>query len=117
MLEIVRHVMGADPKTRLVLIGDGPMRSAIERQAADLGLTGRVVFAGCRVDVTRLLLGAVDVFVMPSLREGLPLAGIEAQAARLPCVLSDAITCELDVLPQLIRRLSLATPASVSAGQ
>jgi glycosyltransferase involved in cell wall biosynthesis len=115
LLDIFREVADANPRARLLLIGDGPLRSSIERQASVLGLTQHVVFAGLRTDVPRVLLGAVDVFVMPSLYEGLPLAGIEAQAAGLPCVVSDAITRELDILPQMIRRLPLSTPASVWA--
>jgi glycosyltransferase involved in cell wall biosynthesis len=115
LLDIFRKVADANPRARLLLIGDGPLRPSIERRATVLGLTQHVVFAGLRTDVPRVLLGAVDVFVMPSLYEGLPLAGIEAQAAGLPCVVSDAITRELDVLPQMIRRLPLSTPASVWA--
>jgi glycosyltransferase involved in cell wall biosynthesis len=116
LLEIVRSVADSDPRTRLVLIGDGPLRPAIERRAAELGLTERVVFAGLRTDVPRVLLGAVDVFVMPSLYEGLPLACLEAQAAALPCVIANSITAETDVVPQLVTRLGLSQPASTWAG-
>jgi glycosyltransferase involved in cell wall biosynthesis len=117
LLEIVRRVADREPRTRLLLVGDGPLRPAIEQRVIELGLSECVIFAGPRSDVARLLLGAVDVFVMPSLYEGLPLAGLEAQAAGLPCVLSDSITRELDVLPQLIRRQPLSEPASVWADQ
>jgi glycosyltransferase involved in cell wall biosynthesis len=115
LLEIARRVLDFNPRTYLLLVGDGPLRPAIERRAAEMGLAKQVVFTGFRSDIARVLLGAVDVFVMPSLHEGLPLAGLEAQAARLPCVLSDTITRELDVLPQLIQRLPLSAPASVWA--
>ncbi|MBV9999234.1 MAG: glycosyltransferase [Verrucomicrobia bacterium] len=108
LLEIFRTVAKVEPSARLLLIGDGPLRTVIERRAAETGLAGRIVFAGARCDVPRLLLGAVDVFVMPSLYEGLPLAGLEAQAAGLRCVFADSITTELDVVPQLITRLSLS---------
>ncbi len=112
LLEIARCVADAEPRTRLLLIGGGSLRPAIERRAAELGLAEHVVFAGLRSDVPRLLLGAVDVFVMPSLCEGLPLAGIEAQAAGVPCVLADSITRELDTVPQLVTRLGLSQPAA-----
>jgi glycosyltransferase involved in cell wall biosynthesis len=115
LLEIFRNVAEADPRTRLMLIGDGPLRPAIERRVAELGLTERVVFAGLRADVPRLLLGAVNVFVMPSLHEGLPLAGLEAQAAGLPCVFADSITTELDVVPRLVTRLKLSQSSSAWA--
>jgi len=115
LLEIFRSVADADLRARFVLIGDGPLRPAIERQAAELGLAKHVVFAGLRSDVPHLLLSAVDVFVMPSLHEGLPLAGLEAQAAGLPCVFADSITTELDVVPRLVTRLRLSQPASTWA--
>jgi glycosyltransferase involved in cell wall biosynthesis len=115
LLEIFRSVAACDASARLLLIGDGPLRPKIERRVGELGLAEHVVFTGLRADVPRLLLGAVNVFIMPSLYEGLPVAGLEAQAAGLPCVLSDAIASESDVVPQMIRRLSLSTPASVWA--
>jgi glycosyltransferase involved in cell wall biosynthesis len=112
LLEIFRCVADADPRSRLLMIGDGRLRSAIEQRVAKLDLTARVVFAGLRADVPRVLLGAVNVFVMPSLHEGLPLAGLEAQAAGLPCVFADSITPELGVIPQLVTRLRLSDSSS-----
>ena len=115
LLEVFRSVANADPSARFLLIGDGPLRPAIEQRVAELGLAERVVFAGLRGDVPRILLGAVNVFVMPSLHEGLPLAGLEAQAAGLPCVFADSITTELDVVPQLVTRLRLSQSGSTWA--
>jgi glycosyltransferase involved in cell wall biosynthesis len=112
LLEVFRNVADADSRARLLLIGDGPLRPAIERRVAELGLAERVVFAGLRADVPRLLLGAVDVFVIPSLYEGLGLVCLEAQAAGLPCVIADTIPAEADVVPQLVTRLRLSQPAS-----
>src|SRR5262249_24533295 len=71
-----------------------------------------VRFLGVRGDVPRLLRGAMDVFLLPSRYEGLPLAGIEAQAAGLPCILSNTITEELDVGAGLVHRLPLSPPAA-----
>jgi glycosyltransferase involved in cell wall biosynthesis len=56
--------------------------------------------------------GAMDLFLLPSLYEGLPLVGIEAQAAGLPLVVADTVTSELEVIPALMRWISLAQPAS-----
>lgn len=80
----------------LLLVGDGEGRLAAERKVADLGLEGRVFFLGQRSDVDRLY-RAFDVFVLPSLYEGLPLVAVEAQRAGLPCFLADTITREIDV--------------------
>ena len=112
LLEVFRNVADADSRARLLLIGDGPLRPAIERRAAELGLADRVLFTGLRADVPRLLLGAVDVFVMPSLYEGLGLVCLEAQAAGLPCVIADTIPSEADVVLQLVTRLRLSQSAS-----
>jgi glycosyltransferase involved in cell wall biosynthesis len=115
LVQIAAEVNRRVPDMRLLLVGDGPLRPAIERQVVDLGLEGKVIFAGPRSDVPELMRGAMDVFVMPSHHEGLPLAGIETQAAGLPAVISDVITTELDVVPDLIRRAALSQPASAWA--
>ncbi|MBJ6984071.1 glycosyltransferase [Luteimonas sp. MC1750] len=76
------------PRLHVVLLGDGPERAALERQAQALGIAERVLFAGTRRDVPKLLPG-VDVFALPSLTEGLSIALLEACAAGLPVVASD----------------------------
>ena len=115
MLEIVREVVKTEPRTRLLLIGAGSLQPAIERRAAELGLVSYVIFAGLRSDVPRVLRGAVDAFVMPSLCEGLPIAALEAQAAGVPSFLADTISVETDIVSQLVKRLSLSQPADVWA--
>jgi glycosyltransferase involved in cell wall biosynthesis len=98
------------PDARLLLVGEGSLRPAVEGQARDLGLGPATLFAGPRRDVARLMLGAMDVFVLPSLYEGLPFVLLEAQAAGLPCVLADGISGEADVVPPLLTRLPLSAP-------
>jgi glycosyltransferase involved in cell wall biosynthesis len=99
----------------LLLVGDGSYRPVIKDKIQQMGLTPYVIFAGLRSDVPRLMLGAMDIFILPSLYEGLPVVGIEAQAANLPFILSDVITEELDRVKPLIHRISLSQPASVWA--
>lgn len=70
---------------RLTVIGDGPERAALEALANDLGVTGQVFWAGHRCDVESLL-PAFDLFVQPSLHEGMPNTVLEAQACGLPVV-------------------------------
>lgn len=107
LVEIASEVVKKEPKMRLLLIGDGKLRSVIEQKVAQLGLTDHVIFAGIRSDIPRLMLGAMDVFILPSLHEGLPVVGIEAQAAGLPFILSDVITPEVDLVNPLLHRISL----------
>jgi glycosyltransferase involved in cell wall biosynthesis len=115
LLDIAWAVAKREPNMHLLLVGDGPLRPDIEQKVAQLGLTDKVIFAGERSDVSQLMLSAMDVFVLPSSHEGLPLVGMEVQAAGLPFVLSDNITQEVDVVKPLIKRLSLSQPADVWA--
>lgn len=113
LLEIFAEVAKREPQSYLLLVGEGPLRSSIEQQAFQMGLRNRIIFAGSRPDVYKLMLGAMDVFLFPSLCEGLGLVLIEAQAAGLPCLISDVIPEEADVVHPLIQRLSLLRPANV----
>ena len=90
LLRIAEQGTRVEPRFVFIVVGDGPLREEIERSARDRGLEDRFRFTGIRCDVAHLL-RASDVFVMPSHYEGLPLAYLEAQAAGLPCVISDAI--------------------------
>jgi glycosyltransferase involved in cell wall biosynthesis len=100
-----------------LLLGDGPLRERIRRKAERAGIADRVIFAGVRADVPRVMLGAMDLFLMPSHHEGLPLVLMEAQAAGLPCVISSVISPDTDVVGHLIRRLPLSLSADEWAGE
>ncbi len=115
LLDIAAEVYKREPGMRVLLIGDGPLRAAMEQKAARLGLSQHIIFAGIRADVPQLMLGAMDVFLLPSLFEGLPVVGMETQAAGLPLVLSDSIAEETDIINPLLQRLSLQQPAGVWA--
>lgn len=115
VLAIAAEVMGRDPGAQLLLVGEGPRRLQIERACTDLGIRDRTIFAGSRRDVPEVLKSAIDVFVFPSRYEGLGLAIVEAQAAGVPCVIADHVPAEVEVLPELIHRQSLADPPSAWA--
>lgn len=90
---------------RLLMIGDGTLRTHIMQMAEQASLSSDVIFTGVRSDVERLM-QAMDVFVLPSLYEGLPVTMVEAQAAGLPCIISDKVPPEcilteglVDVMP------------------
>ncbi|WP_407541851.1 glycosyltransferase (plasmid) [Deinococcus radiomollis] len=93
LLRVFAEVAGRLPEARLLLIGVGELTAEVREQAERLGIINRVVFAGSRGDVPGLL-RAMDVFVFPSLAEGLGLALIEAQVSGLPCVLADQLPAE-----------------------
>jgi glycosyltransferase involved in cell wall biosynthesis len=107
LVEALPALLVQEPSARLLFVGaDGPGSAADERAHA-LGVADRVVYAGVRSDVARLMLGAMDVFALPSRYEGLGLVALEAQAAGLPCVLSDAVPDEAGAIPTLVTRVPL----------
>jgi len=115
ILDVLGEALKRDDSVRLLLVGDGPERPSIMKKSEKLGVADKVTLAGSRADAPRLMKGAMDVAVLPSLREGLPLVGLEAQAAGLPLVLSDLITGEVDVVAPLIFRMALSEGAGAWA--
>ncbi len=89
----------------LMLIGDGELRKEIEKRTEMRMLNDNVILTGPRNDVHELL-QAMDIFIFPSLYEGLPVSVIEAQASGLNCILSECITKEVEVT-DLISYMSL----------
>lgn len=114
LIELFAAAAKKEPRARLVLVGDGEGRAAIEEKVRQLSLGDKVLFLGVRGDVNRLL-QAMDVFVFPSLYEGLPVSLVEAQAAGLPCVISAAVSPE-SILTDLVQQLPLDS-AEAWAGQ
>jgi len=87
LIEAFAQVREYLPASRLVILGQGPLLQALEKTAKDLGVLPWILFAGYRNDVFELLKG-FDVFVLPSLAEGLSIALLEAMAMRLPVIAS-----------------------------
>jgi glycosyltransferase involved in cell wall biosynthesis len=87
LIRAFAQTLPAFPTARLVLVGDGPLSAELKGLAASLGLGGAVLFAGYRPDPERFL-AAMDVFVLPSRAEAMPLVIPEAWAAGLPVVAS-----------------------------
>lgn len=110
ILDIFRDIVSAVPDSRLLLIGDGRLKAETEEKARALGISGKVIFTGVRSDIPELL-AAMDVFLFPSLYEGLPVTLAEAQAAGLPCVISDRVPAESIITADLVSVLPLSAPA------
>jgi glycosyltransferase involved in cell wall biosynthesis len=108
LLQIATELCKQDPRMVLLLIGEGPLRCDIEESVAQQGLSDRIIFAGSRPDVPQLMQGAMDLFLLPSLYEGLGLVLIEAQAAGLPCLIADNVPQEAEVVKSLIQRISVS---------
>jgi glycosyltransferase involved in cell wall biosynthesis len=80
LLRAAREILRKSPNALFVLVGDGPERNALETEATHLGIRSSVCFLGVREDIPELL-SSMDVVVMPSLFEGLPMALLEAMAS------------------------------------
>ncbi len=113
LLRAMREVIGWFPEVRLLLVGEGPDRSAAERMAGEFGIEDHIRFLGARRDVPDLL-AASDIFVLPSHFEGLPLVVLEAMAMGLPVVASriggvvEALGAEYPWLPEAGAPIELA---------
>lgn len=100
-----------DSRYYLFMAGDGPLRTNIETEVRDLGISNRVRMPGLLPDVPAHMAHLFDVHVLPSLSEGLPVVAIEAAAAGLYSILSDRITNEIaDHLHGRTEQLALETP-------
>ncbi len=108
VIQIFAELVKKVPCAHLLLVGDGPLKDQIIEAVDKAELTDKVTFAGLRNDVPRLMPAAMDLFLFPSLYEGLGLVLVEAQAAGLPCVFTDEIPQEADIVKPLINRLSLS---------
>ncbi len=93
LLEAFEQLLVQKPDARQLLVGDGARRLSCEARAEARGIRKQVAFLGLREEIPALL-SAADVFVLPSLHEGLPLTLVEAQCAGLPCVVSEKVTRE-----------------------
>lgn len=94
LIDIFHALSRLCPDARLVLIGNGEKESEIRDYVAELGLADQVHFLGSRSDAADWY-QAMDVFVLPSLFEGIPLVGVEAQLSGLPCLFSDKVPDEV----------------------
>lgn len=97
LLRAFKKLVSKHENVYLVLIGTGELEEEIKKQITNLKLERYVSLMGRQFDIPGIL-QAMDVFLMPSHYEGLPIAAIEAQAAGLPCILSDMITKEVKFL-------------------
>ena len=100
LIDIFKAVHDRDKNTVLLLVGGGEaddgLKNQIRHKVKDLGLEDSVKFLGLREDVEKVV-QAFDVFLLPSLFEGLPVTMVEAQAAGLPCVISDKVPIQCDI--------------------
>lgn len=93
LIDIFNQFHKYHPNSYLMLVGEGELKTSIQDKVRTLGLEDNVIFTGLRSDVNDLL-QAMDIFLFPSLYEGLPVSIIEAQAAGLSCLISNKVPIE-----------------------
>ena len=103
LLDIFHEYHTQNRDSKLMLVGKGKLEERVKEKARKLCIEDDVLFLGIRNDIPELLC-AMDCFVMPSLYEGLPFVLVEAQAAGLPCVISDTINKDSKLTPYLTFR-------------
>jgi len=111
LLEIASEIRKLQAHAKFLLVGDGPLRPEMEVLTRALGLQDCTVYTGGRSDIPRLMMSGMDLHLLPSLHEGLPLVLLEAQAAGLTSLVSEGIPQEAVIHPALVRRLPLSMAA------
>ncbi|OWV12139.1 glycosyltransferase [Fibrobacter sp. UWH1] len=97
LLDIMSLLKKAKRPYKLIIVGEGPLESDLKKKVMELGLEKDVIFTGLRLDVHQMY-QMMDLFVLTSFYEGLPVVGIEAQVSGLPCLFSENITSEVGIL-------------------
>lgn len=110
LMDIFAAVLKKESNAVLLLVGGGEDMPKIQAKAQTLGIAEHVRFLGIRSDVAGLM-QAMDVFVFPSLYEGLPVTMVEAQAAGLPCIISDKVPPECIITEGLVDIMPLSAGA------
>lgn len=101
IIDIVNSLRNKGKDVKLLLLGDGPLKAEYKTKVKEFELENSVVFLGVKSNVQDYLF-ASDCYIMPSLYEGLPVAGIEAECTGIPCIFSENITKEVKVNNQAV---------------
>ena len=101
LIDVMMELKEKQHPAKLIILGEGSLRNTLQDKIRAAGLGEDVILYGVSEDIPGWL-SAMDCFLMPSLSEGLPISAIEAQASGLPCIFSDMVTRETDVLPEVM---------------
>lgn len=115
LLSVFNEILKTHSDAKLLIIGDGPDRTLIERQIKESGIETAVIMLGFRKDASRFL-NAMDAFILPSPHEGLAIVLIEAQTNGLPCFASEGVPYESDITG-LVNFINLEKPPEYWAKQ
>lgn len=113
LIRVFKKMEEKHKNSKLLLVGDGPLRGEIEKEVKELNLEEKVIFAGIRSDVSDLMSG-MDAFLLPSLFEGVPVTVVEACCSGLPVLLSNSLPKDVTQL-QGVETMSLEEPVDAWA--
>ena len=114
LIRVFEEIHNQNSEAKLLLVGDGELRDSIEKSVKEKELTDAVVFAGVQENVSKYY-QAMDVFVFPSLFEGLGIVAVEAQCTGLKCVISDMVSKECIVTDDQVSVCNLTDDVKVWA--
>lgn len=106
LIDIFNELLKINNNYKLFLIGEGENQEKIKAKVKELNIKKNVIFLGVRKDINEVLQG-IDLFLLPSFHEGLPVTLVEAQGAGLKCFISDTVTKEIDLECGLTEFISL----------
>ena len=112
LIDVLDSMINKNNKVKAILVGDGPLIEEIKKKVKQLNLEKNIYFLGLRDDID-FILNNCDLFIFPSIYEGLGLVMLEAQACGLPCIVSEAIQPEADLEIGLLNRLQLSDSCEV----
>jgi glycosyltransferase involved in cell wall biosynthesis len=101
LLDVFAQYQKLNPNSVLMILGEGPLKEELEKKAKELALENKILFVGIDEHPEKYY-SAFDVFLLPSLYEGLPVVLVEAQASGLPCYVSENVSLEAKVLPSTL---------------
>lgn len=106
LVKLIKDIVSKDEKIKAIFVGDGHLRNDVENKVKELGLENNILFLGIRKDISNIL-NCCDLFILPSIYEGLGLVMLEAQASGLHCLVSEAIQPEADLGVGLVKQIKL----------
>jgi glycosyltransferase involved in cell wall biosynthesis len=98
LLQASKDILRNNRTIKLLIVGEGPLKTSLEQEARQYGIAENVIFTGFRTDIPRLL-AIMDIFVLPSVTEGLPMVLLEAMAAKNP-----VIATRVGAIPNVLNR-------------
>lgn len=116
LINVINEMIQNDDKVKLILVGTGDLKNNIEDKVKKLGIEKNVYFIGIRDDIPNIL-NNIDLFILPSLYEGLGLVLLEAQASKVSCLVSEAVQPEVDLGVGLIKKFNLSYGAKAWANE